>query len=1024
MMKNHEFQLLQRYYPYIKGGVFFQMIYQFLFEFPSDIMARNVTLDSFYVTCSSNKSREYFPDNKTSAFKTKLKEPLYLNNSDRRWEVGVSSFSYSQAIHNFGECMLMEMYIYDGRRIHTIPIIDAHVSNATEMANVIQASFTEYADSFKKNDDVSLDQFKAWIAKSKKRKFISESPHVFDSVPPRKKRMITAVNVDVGDMDRLLKLSIRKQKGEFFDGIVPRRKRDAAFVASNENAEMARLLRMSDGEFESEFIMRVSDLITQQCIRKIILICAGLAFVDEKNTQFDNIPMYYMYIALFLKFQIDKVWTSIRELVIWNHFSDDDLGNIKRNEFFHDYLRTKDPTLFSAYEEIMKFETLMMEYVLAENKGAVISSKVTLKYYDVLENMRKIIKHWDSSLFTADINSQIKRLMTNLKNSESVWYFKMGKFARTRKTGSEFESVHNIATYLKVLSLNTRSQVLSASTSMKLVLSDELFDILLKYIYLRGVLVQYGRGINSAFFNRFHAFMTSLRPVISISETMSAPELMQEISDKTEHLLVTINKAIGEVETEPVRIGMLAHHLQRGWWAFSETEAYKKRIRLLWQWFHRREKPIERHEQPGLQPTQSDPETPKMPVTSVVIPQTIGAGGNEMNIENGGSHSRAQSEQDTSAGGQSSNTQGHQHIDILTVNQSQPIATSRIMERRKSEESLMVSSKTSSAHDDRTDSDNDDNEETDYENISSNVSQGDVFILPSFYGLESLHSGKHDLGESRKHTGSPISALALQVKVVNGNKLEFQFDGNELDFAMSPSLLKATGFGQKADKYILSALNTRINLRQCLNLNDDALRMNLFQTSVHSKFMEQGSEKYFRKRNEENREQHYLSAGIEKNDFMRALRSKLSSENLTLSEFVKKVLMSEKEYMAYVLNVSRHARISIMDIVIYRLVSEMPFGQCSGDEPTNFNPSDLIFIYTNIIIPEDVDSERLRVLEIMSLRVKGASNMDQIEFSNTHYKKLDVDMLSDIEFVIATSLGTPVPFQFGPATIQLHFRRR
>jgi hypothetical protein len=82
-------------------------------------------------------------------------------------------------------------------------------------------------------------------------------------------------------------------------------------------------------------------------------------------------------------------------------------------------------------------------------------------------------------------------------------------------------------------------------------------------------------------------------------------------------------------------------------------------------------------------------------------------------------------------------------------------------------------------------------------------------------------------------------------------------------------------------------------------------------------------------------------------------------------------------------------------------------------------------VYTNIIAPEDVDNVRLRVLEVMSLRSRGDdSKMDQIEFSNTHYKKLDIEILDDIEFLIATSLGTPVPFQYGPATIQLHFRRR
>lgn len=47
--------------------------------------------DSFYLTLPSNSSMEYFPDNKTSTFSTKLPKPIIL---DGEWRVGVVEFQY------------------------------------------------------------------------------------------------------------------------------------------------------------------------------------------------------------------------------------------------------------------------------------------------------------------------------------------------------------------------------------------------------------------------------------------------------------------------------------------------------------------------------------------------------------------------------------------------------------------------------------------------------------------------------------------------------------------------------------------------------------------------------------------------------------------------------------------------------------------------------------------------------------------------------------------------------------------
>lgn len=47
--------------------------------------------ESFYLTLLSNSSMEYFPDNKTTMFSTKLPKSLTL---DGEWSVGVAEFQY------------------------------------------------------------------------------------------------------------------------------------------------------------------------------------------------------------------------------------------------------------------------------------------------------------------------------------------------------------------------------------------------------------------------------------------------------------------------------------------------------------------------------------------------------------------------------------------------------------------------------------------------------------------------------------------------------------------------------------------------------------------------------------------------------------------------------------------------------------------------------------------------------------------------------------------------------------------
>jgi len=971
-------------------------------------MAQNVSSDSFYVTCTSNKSREYFPDNKTSCFKTKLLEPRVLNNSDRRWEVGVSSFSYSQAIHNFGKCMLMEMYIYDGRRIHTIPIEDTHVSNATEMASAIQDSFASYVNSFKQMDDVTNEQFQAWMVKRRKRKLISEHPAVFDDEKPRQKRSITTIEGD------------------------------SIFTSEVDIREMARLSQLSGEEFESEFITGISDLITQQCMRKIILICAGLPFLDERHPEFKNLMMYHVFITLFLKHQIEQIWKSIRELVIWNQFRDEDLRNIKENEFFHNYLQNKNPILYPVYIEIMKYDTLMMDYIKAEDKGIAVKNAVWMKFTNQVRIINNIIKDsvydWDGTLF-ANINSQAQMFMTLLKNCETNRFLKMGKFARTRKSGEEFMIAHTIFKNLKTLSLNIGKHVqfLNSTSSTKLVLTDELLNELQSYIYVRGICNQYSMSVELVLMQRFPALANTIKG--SKSETPPS-DFAKASADKTLNLMDSINFGLGENSADLVQFSDLSHVFQRAWWGMNETAAYQKRIRMFWKWFHDKSK-LDLSGSPvvQIQPKSSDVEKG----SESEIPEESQAQNSPANTNVVTDHSQSnivaqkkgRSEEHDDAVITAKRIPpphpANANVDVLVVDLSTPNVVARKRGRSEEADEALVTKrvKNQDSDDDDDDDDDDDEDNEGYQEgvLPPGVGNQDVFISSGFYGLSTTFAEAIVFGEGEKHAGSPLSELEFEVKVVNGNKLEFTFANNMFDFAMSPSLLKAAGFGQRAGKYLLSALNIRINLRECLNLVEDSQRMDSFHSAVYSKF-KKGESKYFLKKHFATRERHYDEAGLDKIDFLHKLREKLAREKITVQHFLKNVLFSKQDYMKFVLNVAKHQRVALFDIVVFRLLDELPFRVIHSDSSVNFHPTDLIFIYTNIIVPEDVDNARMRVLEIMSLRVKGASNMDQIEFSNTHYKKLDVDILTDIEFLIATSLGTPVPFQFGPATIQLHFRRR
>jgi hypothetical protein len=148
-----------------------------------------------------------------------------------------------------------------------------------------------------------------------------------------------------------------------------------------------------------------------------------------------------------------------------------------------------------------------------------------------------------------------------------------------------------------------------------------------------------------------------------------------------------------------------------------------------------------------------------------------------------------------------------------------------------------------------------------------------------------------------------------------------------------------------------------------------------------------------------------------------------NDRNITPNDFVVS-LFSHKEIKNLRDNIFSANQFPLVDAITYTLYKQLPFERIIGNDVVNYQVVNLVFLYSNIIEPECMDNQRARLLEIMSIRSLAGGKIDQIEFSNTHYKTVDVDQISDIKFFIASSLGTPVPFRYGPATIQLHFRRR
>jgi hypothetical protein len=78
----------------------------------------SATSDSFYVTLSSDASREIYTENNPSNFRVQLSQPLNLDNG--LWKVGLSTIQFPCAINNVGPKSDTNMVLWNGHRRYEV----------------------------------------------------------------------------------------------------------------------------------------------------------------------------------------------------------------------------------------------------------------------------------------------------------------------------------------------------------------------------------------------------------------------------------------------------------------------------------------------------------------------------------------------------------------------------------------------------------------------------------------------------------------------------------------------------------------------------------------------------------------------------------------------------------------------------------------------------------------------------------------------------------------------------------------
>jgi hypothetical protein len=247
-------------------------------------------------------------------------------------------------------------------------------------------------------------------------------------------------------------------------------------------------------------------------------------------------------------------------------------------------------------------------------------------------------------------------------------------------------------------------------------------------------------------------------------------------------------------------------------------------------------------------------------------------------------------------------------------------------------------------------------------------------------------------------------------------------------------LLKALGFDHRdAWIYSISALQKQILYRSLIiemssirassdamkwKTIHDALKRIIKNESLYTFFSQQG----------ENRDVNKLA--YEDLLFIAETKVMLALKKMFVTSINSKYwttdLIPKPLYEFVLKELNGMTAIPIMDAMVTILLKQTPFPEYSPKGGVNIHTIGCIFVNTNIIEPEYINNDRLCILDIIPCRVHEtkASFIEKYKASTIHYKSVSSTQLSEIEFLLSTVVGEPVPFRQGPVMVQLHFRKR
>lgn len=267
---------------------------------------------------------------------------------------------------------------------------------------------------------------------------------------------------------------------------------------------------------------------------------------------------------------------------------------------------------------------------------------------------------------------------------------------------------------------------------------------------------------------------------------------------------------------------------------------------------------------------------------------------------------------------------------------------------------------------------------------------------------------------------------------IQDNKIFFEFANEFDDIAFSTTLIKLLGFSSEdAWQYSYTFVKDRQRMKSLLYGTTEVTKNKFIQ--VYRKISTMGYpklRKYFDTSNysARARESYPLMFDyIQRNVPSRHFSSTMDHTRYATYRWMRQLI--HFYYYAHCIDfLEGISLLSVYDVCLLSLYLLLPAQNLRIDENNlNLETVDSIYLYSNIITPECINNDRLRLLDIIPVtHVVGAvSKIEHVEFSNTKYKSLDnVDSIDYISFELNTTLGKPVPFKLGPVIIQLHFRKR